>query len=117
MRCSMLSLLVLLVLAFPAAAAESSTLYGVVRDDVGQSLPGVTITVQSVTLDSARIAVTSADGQYVLKSLPAGLYSLEAVMEGFDTQTHSFSLSVGQKTELDLVLKIDPIDSGIIVNN
>jgi len=113
----LLSLFIVLILAFPAAAADSSALLGVVVFVDGSPLPGVTVSVQSVKLDSTRIDVTEADGKFRFEALPAGQYTVEAVLDGFGPKAQPVMLPVDETVEMEIVLTVNPIESGITVHN
>ena len=70
-------LLVMSFLIVPAVAHAQATLAGVVRDNTGAVLPGVTVEATSVALiEKARTAVTDGTGQYRITELPPGTYAL-----------------------------------------
>ena len=58
-------------------------LTGIVTDDQGNGLPGVTISVKNLSTNTVYRAVTDSSGRYSLKNLPVGKYVLEASMPGF----------------------------------
>src|SRR5689334_4296948 len=59
-------------------SASSGTIHGVVRDQSGGVLPGVTATLTSPALQVREIVqVTDAEGQYRFVDLPAGTYTLK----------------------------------------
>ena len=79
-----LSLAVLALLLLPSTARAQATLTGVVRDNSGGILPGVTVEAASGALiEKSRTAVTDGSGQYRLTDLPPGLYTLTFTLSGF----------------------------------
>ena len=56
---------------------------GVVVDATGAVLPGVTLTVSSPAMAGNKVVVTDSTGTYVVPALPAGIYRVEAVLDGF----------------------------------
>jgi hypothetical protein len=78
----------LLAVAFfliPAFAYPQATLAGVVRDNTGAVLPGVTVEATSIVLiEKARTAVTDGTGQYRITELPPGTYALTFTLSGFN---------------------------------
>ena len=59
-------------------SVSSGTIHGVIRDQSGGVLPGVTATLTSPALQVREIVqVTDAEGQYRFVDLPAGTYTLE----------------------------------------
>src|SRR5687767_6402271 len=76
--------LLAVMLLIPALAQAQASLAGVVRDNTGAVLPGVTVEATSVVLiEKARTAVTDGSGQYRITELPPGLYSLTFTLTGF----------------------------------
>ena len=73
----------------PSASAQSaaaSTIHGVVKDDTGGALPGVTVTLTSPALQvGQRVETTGADGGYRFEQLPGGTYQLKFELTGFGT--------------------------------
>jgi hypothetical protein len=56
---------------------------GVVTDQSGAPLPGVTVEITSPNLQGTRTAVTAADGRYRFPSLPPGAYTVSGNLSGF----------------------------------
>lgn len=77
---------------------EERKVAGVVKDEAGNPLPGVTILLKGTTVGTA----TDIDGKYAL-TLPAGDYTLLFSMIGMKTQ----EVKVGKRTEIDVVLEAD----------
>src|SRR5690349_8998367 len=81
---------VCLLVGFAAAgfgqSVSSGTIHGVVRDQSGGVLPGVTATLTSPALQVGQLVqVTDAEGQYRFVDLPAGSYTLKFELTGFST--------------------------------
>lgn len=72
------------LLLIPGIAHAQATLAGVVRDNTGAVLPGVTVEATSpVLIERARAAVTDGTGQYRITELAPGTYSLTFTLAGF----------------------------------
>ncbi len=72
-----------------ASAAHAQSIAGVVRDESGAVLPGVTVEVSSPALiEKARSAVTDATGQYRVVSLSPGIYTVSFALPGFNAVKH-----------------------------
>jgi hypothetical protein len=72
-------------LLVPALAQAQATLAGVVRDNTGAVLPGVTVESSSpVLIQKTRSAVTDGSGQYRITELPPGSYNLTFTLSGFN---------------------------------
>ena len=73
------------LLLFPVLAQAQATLAGVVRDNTGAVLPGVTVEATSpVLIEKARTAVTDGSGQYRITDLEPGIYSVSFTLSGFN---------------------------------
>ena len=67
-----------------------------VADRSGAVLPGVTINVTSTDTGAVRTAVSDGDGAYSVTNLPPGNYTVAFELPGFQTQTETVRLGVGQ---------------------
>ena len=97
----------LFLLLFPALASAqtSATLAGLVQDDAGGRLPGVSIAVTSASTGAVRHAVSDAEGRFALAGLPAGEYAVRAELQGFRPLLRTgLLLSVGEHASLTLTL-------------
>ena len=73
-------------LTLPAAAqdASSGSIAGVVRDEAGAVLPGVTVEASSPALiERTRTVVTDGEGRYRLVDLRPGTYAVTFTLAGF----------------------------------
>ena len=78
-------LLVGCFLLIPVLAHAQASLAGVVRDNTGAVLPGVTVEATSaVLIEKSRTAVTDGTGQYRITELPPGTYTLTFTLSGFN---------------------------------
>src|SRR5581483_7213437 len=91
MRSGVIALRALAVIFFclllmPSLAAAQSSIAGVVKDDTGAVLPGVTIEASSpVLIEKSRTVVSDASGQYKIVDLRPGVYSVVFTLQGFNT--------------------------------
>src|SRR5262245_26841407 len=85
-RTAACALAVLLLMA-PLASAQTNTqatIEGVVTDESGAVLPGVTVTATSPNLQVGQMtAVTGSSGEYRIGPLPIGTYQVTYALEGF----------------------------------
>ena len=74
------------LIVFPLAAAAQSSFVGLVRDESGGVLPGVTVEAASpVLIEKVRTAVSDAAGRYRIDDLRPGTYQITFTMSGFST--------------------------------
>ena len=86
---SLVALAAFLIASADTARAQSGTaqISGVVHDQQGGVLPGVTVALRNQDTGVARTAVSEADGRYRFPALAPGLYTLRAELSGFATMT------------------------------
>ena len=88
-----------------AGQAPEASVRGVVRNSAGQSLAGAKLTVSHSDTGLVQTAIGDSEGRYSFGSLPRGLYSLTAEMEGYQgLEKRGIELSVGARREENLTL-------------
>jgi Carboxypeptidase regulatory-like domain len=114
------------MLAFPTSLAAQATTFGAivgrVVDPSGASVPGAAIKVTNVETNVSREVITDNTGDYAVRSLIPGFYSIEVTAQGFQRQTvekvkldvaqtlrQDFQLVVGQVTEAVEVAAVAPL--------
>lgn len=96
-----------LLLAPPPAGAQTptGTLTGRIVDQSGLSIPGATVSVTSPNLQGTRSTVTSANGDFIMPSLPAGPYTIAVELSGFATTRVTRDIGAGQQLTVELTLQ------------
>jgi hypothetical protein len=90
-----------------SAQAVSGTLLGNVRDSTGAVLPGVSVTVTNEDTGLTRTAVTDANGEFTVPSVPTGTYTVTAELSGFKKLSRSnYRVGVDSRVRVDFVLDI-----------
>jgi hypothetical protein len=108
--------LVLLLTGGVAWAQATAQISGIVTDDSGGVLPGVTVTATQTDTGFTRTAVTDGTGTYVMPSLPLGPYRLEVVLGGFQTYVRTgLVLQVGATPVIDAVLGLSALEETVTV--
>lgn len=99
-----LVLVLLAVAAVPAfAQLQTGNLYGTVKDDKGQALPGVTVTLTGVS--APQVQVTDAEGLFRYLNLYPGTYGVKAELEGFSPVEYpDIAIRVGSNASLEITL-------------
>ncbi|MDX1644094.1 MAG: carboxypeptidase-like regulatory domain-containing protein, partial [Thermoanaerobaculia bacterium] len=82
-RAVVVAAIVALATAGIASAQQFGALYGVVTDENGQPLPGVTVTLEG--MGAPRVTVTDEVGRYRFPGLDPGSYYVKAELDGFST--------------------------------
>jgi hypothetical protein len=109
-------LLAWLAPAVTAAQSVDVSVSGIVTDQTGAVLPGVTITATNSQTKLVRSATSDAAGLYGLPPLPAGVYEIKAELPGFRTQARSgLTLHVGTTISIDLTLEVAAANEAVAV--
>src|SRR3981081_2762328 len=66
-----------------AQGVQTGIIRGIVKDQQGLVMPGVTVTVTSQALQGQRLVVTGTNGGFTLQSLPPGAYEARFELPGF----------------------------------
>jgi hypothetical protein len=108
-----------LIVALTSAAAwaqATAQLSGIVRDESGAVLPGVTVTATQTDTGFTRTVVTEASGSYVMPNLPTGPYRIDASLQGFrsDIQT-GIVLQVAGSPVINVVLALGQVAESVTV--
>ena len=111
----------LVLLTAGAAFGQTNTLgniIGVIADETGAVMPGVTVTATSPSLQVAEItAVSGSDGGYRLSTLPLGIYKVTYSLDGFQTmRREDVRLTAGFTAKIDVVLKLGSLQESITVS-
>ncbi len=98
---------VLMALAVTAetAFAQSPALAGIVHDETGGALPGVTVELRSVT-GALQVATTDGTGAYHFDRVAPGHYQASFVLLNFATTRRELDVSAGRAMHLDTVLQL-----------
>src|SRR5262245_28705245 len=69
----------------PAGVGAQSTgsIAGIISDESGAVLPGVTLEVSNIATGQLRTAITGVDGYYAIPLLQPGTYDVKATLAGF----------------------------------
>jgi len=85
---------------------ETGAIEGTVKDEQGNPLPGVTVTISSPSLMGVRTFITDAEGKFRFPALPPGEYTVKAELQGFVTVVReNIRLTTTVRLTVDLVMK------------
>lgn len=119
MRIPLVSLGVVLfgsLLWVSTASAQNAQVSGIVKDQSGAILPGVTITAKNVATGLTRTSVTESGGQYRIPALPPGTYTVTVELQGFATETRpDVVLIIDQDAEINFSLKPAQLSESLTV--
>ena len=95
-----------LLAASPLSAQTSTgTISGRVVDSAGLSVPGVAVTISSPNLQGVRSTTTSANGDFILPSLPPGPYTIVFELSGFGTVRETRDVAATQPVVVDVTIR------------
>ncbi|MCU0255178.1 MAG: TonB-dependent receptor [Vicinamibacterales bacterium] len=107
---------VLFVLGSQAAFAQRADVSGVVLDQTGAVLPGVTLTIVNADQGLKREAVTDEGGHFSVSLLPPGRYVLTAQLDGFAPfEMNDLVLNVGDALALSIKMEVAGVGEAITV--
>lgn len=107
----------LLSLAAPTFAQEfRGRINGVVTDNTGAILPGVTVTASSPAMIQPQVQVTGTDGSYRFLALNPGLYQIEFDLTGFQkVDRKEVRVVINQTLTIDQQLNIATLQETVTV--
>src|SRR5437899_9514486 len=111
------TLLMLLVCGSSLAqSAAEGTIRGVVHDEQGGVLPGVTVSATSPTVAGTFTAVSESDGSYRLLNLHPGEYTIAAELQGFSKYVRpGLVVRAGLNIGVDITMKVGVMSETIQV--
>jgi hypothetical protein len=109
-------LFALLLCASIAAAQDTATFTGTVRDTSGAIVAGADITITNATIGVSRVTVSNNDGEWVVTALPIGAYNIAVSAKGFKKyEANGVVIRVGQKLRVDVNLEVGSLSSEVVV--
>jgi hypothetical protein len=114
-----LALILGVATAMPALAqstAINGSIEGVVTDESGGVLPGVTVTIANLDTGDSRVVVTSESGLYRAPLLPLGRYRVTAELQGFKKfEQTGINISAGQTALISVKMGVGALTETISV--
>jgi len=90
------------------ATSQPAVFTGVVRDEAGSPIPGVTIAVRGETATRELTAVTDVNGAFNITPLDDGLYRVEVTLAGFrQAKMEHLQLKASEVTHASIALRVD----------
>jgi hypothetical protein len=100
----LLALLGLLITLPVAAQLQTGDLYGKVKDNQGQALPGVTVSLTGV--GSPLVQVSDDKGEFRFLALYPGTYQMKAELQGFSTvEYQQVPVRIGGKSTVEVTMQ------------
>ncbi len=99
-----------------AQAPTAGRITGMVQDDQGNPLPGVSVEAKSPRLVGTAATVSDSDGTYRLLALPPGTYKITFTLPGFTAVVREgIALGVEQALAVDVAMKPGAIEEEVLV--
>ncbi len=113
----MIALLGWVVLAAAIAYAQGeASIWGIVADSSGASVPAAVVKVENVETGAVRNLVSDTEGRYDAALLAVGNYQVTVEKSGFQAETKTgITLVVGQRTEVDISLGVTQLQQSVTV--
>ena len=108
---------ILALAAAPSAGGQvlGGNVGGVVVDESGGRLPGVTITVTNLSNGRSQTLVTGEEGTYRAVALQPAAYEVTATLTGFAIQKRQVTLAIGADLNIDFKLTISSLEESVTV--
>ena len=98
------------------AQTTTGVIRGVVTDESGAVLPGVTLTLRGRAVPGAPTTVSNETGAYRFPNLPPGSYDITAELAGFTTSAQTgIQVSLGGTAEVSVALKVSTLAETVTV--
>ena len=103
--------------ALPALSQTNptGTISGKVVDPQGLAVPGVTVTAEAPTLQGARSATTSVNGDYIITFLPPGDYTVTFALAGFATVKESARIAGSASIPINVTMALSTVTESVTV--
>ena len=104
-----------LVPATAMAQTGLATVTGIVADDSGGAMPGVSVTATNTATNVPFTGVTNSAGVYTITSVPIGEYVVKAELQGFKTSQSTITLAAAQTARVDFAMEIGDLQESVEV--
>lgn len=98
-------LLVLAPASVAAAQVPTGAISGRVTDPQGRSIGAVVVTVQSPSLQGLQTTTTTANGDYTIRLLPPGVYTILFEGPGFAPRSEQRTVAATESVTMDVTLQ------------
>jgi TonB-dependent receptor len=98
-------LIKMFVLSSLALSATGSIRGKITDSESSEALPGANVSIEGTALGSA----TNLDGEYVIRRVPTGAYTLVVTFIGYQRQTVSVQVTTDTETQQDFSLSFQPV--------
>jgi Carboxypeptidase regulatory-like domain len=114
-RCLCAATLVLALGSVVWAQTGLATATGIVTDNSGAAIPGVTVTATNQATNVPYTGQTTEAGVYVITGLPVGQYTVKVELQGFKAAESQVTLSASQTARIDFDLEVGTVQESLTV--
>lgn len=108
--------ILLIISSFAYSQKLTGSIKGVVSDEEGNPLPGVTVTASSPSLISTQSFITTSEGYFRFPSLPPGTYEIVTKLEGFQIiKRPNIIVNIGRIVEIKIQMDVSQIQEKVLV--
>ena len=112
---ALIAALGLLLLAAPALGQSTTAIAGVVADEQGAAIPGVSVHLRQASSGLERQTTTDSTGRYEIANLPLGVHDVAFRLPGFSPVERRVEAATGAPIALDVRLTLAAITDAIQV--
>lgn len=99
------------------AQSTTGALTGVIRDSDGGVVPGATVKATATATGTVLTGVSDEAGQYLLRGLPVGVYTVQVELAGFQSvQVENVVVRVNDEVRLDVALRVGNLSESVTVS-
>jgi len=110
------SALVFAITPTPSSAQTGlATVTGLVTDNTGAAVPGVTVTATNQATNVDYTGLSNEAGAYLITAVPIGTYVVRSALTGFKTVQSNVSLSAAQTARVDFKLEVGAVEERVEV--
>ncbi len=110
------SALVMVVLLSAWLWGAGESIEGLVKDNTGGVIPGVTVVLTSTDTGASRQVLSDDGGNYVFTNIKPGNYTIKAELEGFQpVKIEGIKLDVGGKLSYPITMSVSQVTTEVVV--
>src|SRR5262245_45651310 len=99
------------------AQGGAGLIAGIVRDQQGGVLPGVTVSLRNQETGVTRTTTSEADGSFRFPALAPGVYTARAELAGFATaEIRDITITIGFELRQDISMRVQTMAETVTVN-
>ena len=114
-RCIVLFLMLFATPGVSFAQVTGANISGVVVDESGAALPGVTVTITNKANGARQVVVTGGEGEYRFVSLQPAPHEIRVELSGFAAGVREIAVTIGMNATVNFKLGVAALEESITV--